>query len=171
MYYEIYRNYTTGNSFGSSDEFGTIGLVWQDESLAIKAFEAISQHYNLYLHLESSQYRQSYRRHSPSAYAEQDLMLRYYAISQYWCEHGIRVFSEQYSDVDINLLCMWYFYFAVEVTPGEYRRIDIADHCGYFERLNSLVLVQVARDAEVTVHYNELVESELVVLIQKTDFC
>lgn len=42
MYYEIYRNYTTGDSFGSSNEFDTIGLVWQDVSLAIKAFEAIS---------------------------------------------------------------------------------------------------------------------------------
>lgn len=98
-------------------------------------------------------------------------MLRYYAVSQDWCEHGFRVFYEQYSDVDINLLYMWYFYFAVEVTPGDYRRIDIADHCGYFERLNSLTLVQVAHDAEVTVHYKEIVESESVVLVQQADFC
>lgn len=136
MHYEIYRKYTTGDSFGSETRTDSLGPVWFNLDVAKKAFNDIKQHCELYEKLNSSHIqRPRWQRHSLAAYEETRMLLVYYRAAQDWFMHGTQGYWLRLSDN--------YHSCALQLDDDTYRNVDVATHCGYFETLHEIHLVEV----------------------------
>lgn len=171
MYYELYRRYTTGDSFGSDTRTESFGPIWDDIALATKAYSAIIQHYDFYLKLESGKYEVT-RRHSYNAYKEQDMLLRLYAVTREWSIKGIEVTNAEWGATEVINIYQWCYRFAVEIKPGEYRTLPVSDHCGYFESLHTVYLVQTTHEVDyhIVSQSGDIIVSQDVRVIKEFNF-
>lgn len=135
VYYELRRNYQTGNSFGSECiEDEQFGPVWKDLSLAKIAFDAVAMHYELYLKIDNYYRKYNCKRHTSTSYAETRMLLIMYRAAQPWFENASH--KSGYIEFD-------YYSCSVLTDDNEYRSVDVGSHIGYFESLHSLQLVKV----------------------------
>lgn len=140
MHYELYRTYTTGDSFNSYRRTESLGLVWTNRTLAEAAFDSVKEHYRMYLVDDDPNKRKLPRRRRPNkSYEETDNLFRYFALSRPWSVAGYTQL-EYKPDVYLHF---WWYHFAVLDDNNEYRRLDVTGHCGYFETLHELFLIEV----------------------------
>lgn len=129
--YTIEVNYKTGNSFGSHEETGEIGLVFKDVDQAKKALKALKEHYKFYKDFD--------KRYNKT---QQDLE---------------EIISKKYSWFDYNYDFKsydWPMYTClVECCDGSIRSIPTGMWCGYFERLLSARIVAALDEDDLKVEF------------------
>lgn len=146
MHYELYRDYCTGDSFGSELRFESFGFVWTDLELAKEAFMSVTEHYYYYKEQDSrSQYSYAnklIRRLSTHAYREQDKITDFFIANRPWYRNSECRYTGEY-------VPSWIYSggIAVRTHTDEWRTLDVGSHTGYFESLYTVVLIKVEEDS------------------------
>jgi len=127
--YTIEVRYETGNSFGREEQTDTIGLQWEDKTLARKALNTLKENYDLYKEKESS-----CRRSRPKS----EIMTE--AMSKEWYAKSPK------TDYDLRNPSLYNC--AVEMDNGEWRDLPVNMWCGYFETLYEAKVISVGDDED-----------------------
>lgn len=142
MHYELYRDYRTGDSFGSETRFESFGFVWTDLELAKEAFMSVTEHYCYYKEQDSrSQY--SYvnnlvRKLGRHSYREQDKITDFFIANRLWYKNSECRYSGEH-------VTSWMYSggIGVRTEVDEWRTLDVGSHTGYFESLYTILLIEV----------------------------
>tara|TARA_R110000851_G_scaffold183058_1_gene332157 strand:- start:1175 stop:1693 length:519 start_codon:yes stop_codon:yes gene_type:complete len=135
--YTIEVDYTTGGSFSSERQTEEIGLVFSTKELARKALLVIKEHNTLYKEADSYHFRKT----------RTDAEINEEGNNSQWCLDACRVYREQYK-TKVTSHDRWRYYVAVEVSPKEYRSLNVCMWTGYFEKLHSAKVISIGDDED-----------------------
>lgn len=120
MTYTIRIDYTTGDSFGCSEETDDVGCVWENKELARKSLADIKEHYQYYK--EKNDYWNAYGKRKTEKELLKEIKDKSWYSKDYW-EHCILLDKDDNTQQLVS--CFW---------------------TGYFERLNVAEVVTLEEE-------------------------